>query len=374
MKENPTGANAAFITGISINFIEAFLFWQMDKLTQIGIPVWGVTTGLVGAYVMLHLYRVKVAERRGSPNLLVILCAFSILLPFAALQTSKKPSAAIVFVREDSEHKNSDIIRARLNLETFSWTEENLTDAGANYYYPRLNPQRNLLSTHVYPADALAGDGCARLVFFPLSQEGKQASIDVETGLRSVKFASWSNDGSRVVFAGEQGGTWNLYISHFEQDEPLPRTDSPCQLTSSAADDIFPSWSPDDKRIAFVRAKDDDREIYVIAPDGSNLSQLTSSSGWDWHPAWSPDSQTIAFTSERTGSRQVFFMNSDGKNERQITYIGSNMEPQWSPDGKYIVFSSDRDDNWEIFIMDADGGNQRRLTNNPLQDFNPYWR
>ena len=80
------------------------------------------------------------------------------------------------------------------------------------------------------------------------------------------------------------------------------------QLTSGKHDEQLPSWSPDGKLIAYVtkRGADPDRnldyDIYLIAPHaGATERQLTTFPGadldpyWGTRPAWSPDSKRIAY-------------------------------------------------------------------------------
>jgi Tol biopolymer transport system component len=69
------------------------------------------------------------------------------------------------------------------------------------------------------------------------------------------------------------------------------------QLTMQG-DSIFPRWSPDGTRIAFVRLAGAGRGIYVMDADGSNLIQLTSPDRplRDHDMFWSPDSGAIVFT------------------------------------------------------------------------------
>ena len=74
-------------------------------------------------------------------------------------------------------------------------------------------------------------------------------------------------------------------------------------LTSTLADDDSPSWSPDGRRIAFVReappepGKERDNDICVIdARPGAMAKQLTDFDGPDGgRPSWSPDGKWIAF-------------------------------------------------------------------------------
>ena len=75
-------------------------------------------------------------------------------------------------------------------------------------------------------------------------------------------------------------------------------------LTSDRHDDDVPSWSPDGRRIAFVRespaepGKARDSDLFVVdARPGAAPTQLTDFDGPDGgRPSWSPDGKWIAFT------------------------------------------------------------------------------
>ena len=63
-----------------------------------------------------------------------------------------------------------------------------------------------------------------------------------------------------------------------------------------ARDAQFPAWSPDGRKIAFVRGVwPRPSEIYVMNADGSGQRRLTRDLAPDGFPAWSPDGRQIAY-------------------------------------------------------------------------------
>lgn len=149
------------------------------------------------------------------------------------------------------------------------------------------------------------------------------------------------------------------------------------RLTTDAAADVQPRWSPDMSRIAFSSARDGKLEIYTMDSDGQNLHRLTFNSVDDFVPAWSPDGGRIAFTSKRDGNDEIYVMNADGSSQENLTkHPASDSRPSWSPDGQRLVFTSNRGEdanNFDLYAMGADGSNLVRLTDDPGFDSDPAW-
>jgi imidazolonepropionase-like amidohydrolase/Tol biopolymer transport system component len=103
---------------------------------------------------------------------------------------------------------------------------------------------------------------------------------------RMPRFASVSPDGRQVVF--EAFG--RLHIKDMAGGAPRP-------LTAADGDfQLFPTWSRDGSRIAFVSWNDQRLgEIRIVSPDGSNLRTVTDVPGHYRRPRFSPDGATLVF-------------------------------------------------------------------------------
>ena len=102
-----------------------------------------------------------------------------------------------------------------------------------------------------------------------------------------------------------------------------------------------PRWSPDGRRLLFMREGQDDQDkslgIFVIDRDGKGEHRI----GPGRWPDWSPDGQRIAYSRGGSGggvqsNAQVYVAKIDGSDPRKICEGDC---PCWSPDGKRIACS-----------------------------------
>lgn len=113
----------------------------------------------------------------------------------------------------------------------------------------------------------------------------------------------------------------------------------------------MPDWSPDGRRLAFIEWPNrsdgsgtlDDAEIWVTTPSG-RWRRLTWNRVADSNPAWSPDGRKIAFLRGRDpglllylppakrGAAELYVMNADGTGSRRLTHDDTEEgSPAWQP-------------------------------------------
>lgn len=142
------------------------------------------------------------------------------------------------------------------------------------------------------------------------------------------------------------------------------------QITTNAALDIYPAFSPDGSALAYSSLRKGRFELFLrpLAP-GSRELQLTTDGGENLQPAWSPDGKQIVYHARQRGG--LWVMPALGGLARQLTEFGSR--PAWSPDGASIVFQSDAPVDLSqtafgalapatLWIVPAQGGTPRQLT------------
>lgn len=189
-----------------------------------------------------------------------------------------------------------------------------------------------------------------------IDADGKNAKnlTNVQTG--GCRSPSFSPDGKRIAFMRDEpeglyvmdanGANQKRLTQHGDRDEP-------------------PSWSPDGKWIAYVHytsvgSNSARGDIHVIDQDGKNDRRVTLNQGSVRHATWSPDGKTILFEGFRAGGVQVCTINADGTNERRLV-TGTNYDPIWSPDGKRITFIKEQNGKYTLWVMNANGGESKQV-------------
>jgi Tol biopolymer transport system component len=83
-------------------------------------------------------------------------------------------------------------------------------------------------------------------------------------------------------------------------------------------------------------------QLWLAESDGATPPrQLTTAKEGAVQPAWSPDSRRIAFVRAVEGKTQLFVLSLEGGEPVQVTHFRYGASsPRWSPDGKELLLSA----------------------------------
>jgi Tol biopolymer transport system component len=115
---------------------------------------------------------------------------------------------------------------------------------------------------------------------------------------------------------------------------------------------LYPRWSRDGKRLAFVSMATGNADVWTVNADGSELTQVTVDTSHEIDPEWSPDGTRLVFSSDRRtrGNFDLWMLDlRDGKLVQLTADPGHDGGPAWSPEGRYIYFHGFRNRNWDIY-------------------------
>ena len=188
--------------------------------------------------------------------------------------------------------------------------------------------------------------------------------IRLTINLRNDQRPDVSPNGQQIVFVSNRitetnlSGDFEIFVMSSDGD-----AGGALQLTFNGTEDSWPRWSPNGKWIAFHSNVDGNFEIYIIRPNGTDLTRVTDYTGLDQFPEWSPNGKQLAIRRDT----DLYLIDLDGYNPIQLTdeAIGFNQMASWSPDGKKLAFLSTRAGYPSVFVMDTDGSNQINLTPKP---------
>ena len=173
----------------------------------------------------------------------------------------------------------------------------------------------------------------------------------------------WSGDGTRIVFASNVDGNYDLY---WIDAVPTSARSAAHRLTKTAAPvrNLDPAWTRSGKYVVFSRsghrpslsgAAAELFQLDVLSLQAARLTKTTGGQG-DVAPVYSPDDRSIAFSSDRSGNQEVYVLSLATKTVSNLTSNPArDAEPAFSPDGRAVAFVSTRKGATEIFAQNLVG-------------------
>lgn len=171
---------------------------------------------------------------------------------------------------------------------------------------------------------------------------------------------------SRIAFISARDGNKEIFISEFDGHNPL-------QFTTHNDITLFPAWSSDAKWMAYTSYANGKPDLYIRNIKEKSGAVVTKK-GIQITPAWVPGKFELAATLSFSGDQEIYLLTGRGKVIKRLTRSrGIDVEPTWSPDGKKMAFVSKRSGTPQIYVKDVVLGRVRRLTFEGRYNTQPNW-
>jgi dipeptidyl aminopeptidase/acylaminoacyl peptidase len=137
------------------------------------------------------------------------------------------------------------------------------------------------------------------------------------------------------------------------------------RISYNKGNNEMPCFSPDGKKLAYVRSARDKSELWIINLEthrekAASIAQPESESNFDLGAvgnkasfsmsiSWAPDSRFYVYVGE---SYHLYIGCVDMDMSFQLTSASAtDKDPRWSPDGRFIVFTSSRSGNGDLYLI-----------------------
>ncbi|HUE97768.1 MAG TPA: hypothetical protein VMN99_00860 [Anaerolineales bacterium] len=174
----------------------------------------------------------------------------------------------------------------------------------------------------------------SRILFANRAAEGPTSLWTIDTtgenadllyaGPNTIVAADWAPAGNRIAFAMalDQPDAYEVFTMNEDGTNVQQLTRGLPGIGGSL------DWSSDGRHLLIYAGPQGDKNIFLIDVDAQTAAQLTNG-GNNAACSFSPDGQWIAFNSLRNNDQaDIFIMRPDGSDVRQVT---SDPEPDWQP-------------------------------------------
>jgi eukaryotic-like serine/threonine-protein kinase len=99
-----------------------------------------------------------------------------------------------------------------------------------------------------------------------------------------------------------------------------------------------PRVSPDGRQVAFYRETEGKTDIWL--QDDARVSRMTFGNGTSMYPVWSPDGSRLAFVSVSGSSYGFYQKPTNGAQAQELLLLSQNIQipTSWSADGQYLLY------------------------------------
>ncbi|MFW5877926.1 MAG: S41 family peptidase [bacterium] len=235
---------------------------------------------------------------------------------------------------------------------------------------------RYVRGAHISPSGARAIFGYRGDILTAPAEKGDPRNITESTGAND-RYPAWSPDGKSIAWFSDASGEYKLHIKSRTGEEETRKLNVD---GSGFYSNIH--WSPDSKMITYV---DNARNFYVMNIESGEIHKIDSDDLYvpgpfrDLFGSWSPDSRWLAYTRViNTNFRQAFIYSVEEKKSYELTDgLSDATEPVFDRGGKFLYFLASTDAgpvlNWfDLSSADMEMSHNIYLVTLQKETINPF--
>ena len=144
----------------------------------------------------------------------------------------------------------------------------------------------------------------------------------------------WTRDGSRVIYAANDGVDYDMYSQPSDGSRPGER------LLKRPFNQYPTSIAPDGTLLFGEGYPDGGEDLYTLLPNGTVAPVRVSRSFSEVNGEFSPNAHRLAYQSDESGRNEIYVEDYPGGSHRVVVSIDGGTIPMWSHDGNELFYVS----------------------------------
>jgi Tol biopolymer transport system component/predicted Ser/Thr protein kinase len=243
-----------------------------------------------------------------------------------------------------------------VNYEAGGWRRMALavSSSGSAVYVPGDPGKRTLAWVDRAGRVEPAGDAPAEFLQSALSPDGHKVlalvgadlwvyALDAGTRHRLTFYGNsgmnasspmWNRDGSRVIYAADDGVDYDMYSQPADGSRPGER------LLKRPFNQYPTSIAPDGTLLFGEGYPDGGEDLYTLSPEGKVAAVRVSRSFSEVNGEFSPDGHRLAYQSDESGRNEIYVEDYPGGAHRVVVSTEGGTIPMWSRNGTELFYVS----------------------------------
>jgi len=259
------------------------------------------------------------------------------------------------------------LMARRLDLGSWKWKSDPFPVA--ERVLVRNNSQANFSVSDNGVLVTMRGGSTERSELVWMDRTGKRLGREGAAG--AYRDLDLSPDGTRLAYGLVDGkaGTQDLWVRDLKRGVSS-------RLTFGDGNEIWPTWSPDGRYIAFGSDASGAYSVRRQPADGTGVESPVYGTNQNTGPAdWSGDARTLVLTAYPQGNADIWTCNAEGGGDaREVLGTPFNeSQGQLAPDGRWLAYTSMESGVPEIYVRAFPGpGGKWQISNGG--GGGPQWR